>query len=228
MIKVSIGFLVEYFFSICYNIYMENQEKKLDLKEIIAKNIIKYRKELGLTQLELAEKLNYSDKTLSKWERAESVPDVATLKQLAELFNVSVDILISEENTVTPFVPLPKKKKGISKKNIIAISLISVAIVWLVALIVFMFVKALQIDFENKWLIFIYAIPATMIVLLVFAGIWGNNVSHFFTSSLLVWSLALTFNLTLKIDGNYLFYVIAIPLQIMAFIYFIIIKNKKE
>ena len=53
-------------------------EKNYDLlKETISKNIIKYRKELGLTQLELADKLNYSDKTLSKWERAEAIIGIA-------------------------------------------------------------------------------------------------------------------------------------------------------
>lgn len=205
---------------------MENQEKVIDLKEIIAKNIIKYRKQLGLTQLELAEKLNYSDKTLSKWERAESMPDIITLKQLADLFEISVDILISEENTVTNFTPLPKKKKGITRKNIISISLISIAMVWLVALIAFMFIEALQINFNDKWLIFIYAIPVSAIILVVYSGIWGNNVYHFITTSLLVWTLAVAFSLTFKINGNYLFYIISIPLEIMAFIYFIILKNK--
>ena len=61
-----------------------------DLKDIISKNIIKFRKLSGLTQGELAEKLNYSDKAVSKWERSESLPDIVVLKQIADVFEVSV------------------------------------------------------------------------------------------------------------------------------------------
>ena len=69
-----------------------------DLKMIIAGNIGKLRREAGITQLELAERLNYSDKAVSKWERGESVPDVITLKQVADLFSVSVDYLLRADH----------------------------------------------------------------------------------------------------------------------------------
>ena len=62
-----------------------------DLKLIVAKNITELRKQHGMTQLQLAEKLNYSDKAVSKWERGESVPDVAVLVEIAELFSVRLD-----------------------------------------------------------------------------------------------------------------------------------------
>ena len=101
----------------------ENKNNEIDVKLIISKNIIKYRKKMGLTQLELAEKLNYSDKTLSKWERGESMPDIVTLKQLADIFMISVDVLISTEDTIIGFVPVKERKK-ISKRNIISISLL--------------------------------------------------------------------------------------------------------
>ena len=62
-----------------------------NLKEIIANNITNLRKEKKLTQLEFASELHYSDKTISKWERAESIPDVVVLKQVADFFGVTVD-----------------------------------------------------------------------------------------------------------------------------------------
>ena len=65
----------------------------MDTKSIIANNIIELRKSKKWTQIELAEKLNYSDKAISKWERAESLPDVTVLQQIAALFSVSVDYL---------------------------------------------------------------------------------------------------------------------------------------
>lgn len=209
---------------------MENFEKDLDIKEIIAKNIIKYRKELGLTQLELAEKLNYSDKTLSKWERAESVPDIMTLKQLADLFNITVDSLISDAKQS---VPTPKKniEKGLTKNKLISITLLSVAIVWLVATIAFVIIKLLETEniipnILRPWLSFIYAIPVSSIVLLVFSCIWGNKIHRFFTTSILLWSIAISLDLSFSIASGYLFYIVVIPLQIMAFIYFILYKKK--
>ena len=53
-----------------------------DIKKIISKNIQTLRKDADLTQSELAERLNYSDKAVSKWERGESVPDIVVLKQI--------------------------------------------------------------------------------------------------------------------------------------------------
>ena len=66
-----------------------------DLKPIIAKNIIDLRRTADITQAQLAEKLNYSDKAVSKWERGEAIPSVATLKEIADHFGVTVDYLIS-------------------------------------------------------------------------------------------------------------------------------------
>ena len=56
-----------------------------ELKDIIAHNLVAYRKAAGLTQAEIADKLNYSDKAVSKWERGEGMPDVAVLKTLADI-----------------------------------------------------------------------------------------------------------------------------------------------
>lgn len=64
------------------------------MRKTIAGNISRYRKQLGMTQLDLSEKINYSDKSISKWERGDGIPDVPTMVQLAEIFGVSVDDLI--------------------------------------------------------------------------------------------------------------------------------------
>ena len=71
-----------------------------DIKSNIARNIQELRKARGMTQLELAERLNYSDKAISKWERGESVPDLYVLKQLADFYNVKIDTLISAPKKV--------------------------------------------------------------------------------------------------------------------------------
>ncbi len=214
---------------------MENNELNVnenDEKIVVSQNIIKYRKKLGLTQLELAEKINYSDKTLSKWERAETLPDIITLKQLANIFNVSVDTLISSENIVIEYVPKQERRK-LSKRSIISISLLSAGIVWFIATIAFVILKLLPINFDEStiksWIPFIYAIPITAILLLVFSCIWGNHIYQFLMTSILLWSIILAIHLSLlNIEQIYLLYILPIPLQIMAFIFFIILKKKKK
>lgn len=70
-----------------------------ELKVIIAENIQSLRRDAGMTQAALAEKLNYTDKAVSKWERGESVPDVAVLRDIADLFGVTVDYLLRQDHT---------------------------------------------------------------------------------------------------------------------------------
>ena len=66
------------------------------LRAIIAANVSRLRLERGLTQQELANQLNYSDKAVSKWERGESAPDISVLARIAAIFGVTVDYLITD------------------------------------------------------------------------------------------------------------------------------------
>ena len=210
-----------------YNNEINNEQ---NVRSIIASNLTKYRKNLGLTQLELAEKLNYSDKTLSKWERGESIPDIVTLKQLASIFGVSVDVLISEEVTSTAFVR-KKDKKPPTRRKIICVNLLSVALVWLVAVFIFVLLSLILKDQSKLWLSFIYAIPVSGIVLLVFSCIWGNNIYRFLFTSLIVWTSSLSVHLTMNlfnVQNGYMLYFISIVLEIMAFVFFIILKKNKK
>lgn len=210
-----------------YNNEINNEQ---NVRSIIASNLTKYRKNLGLTQLELAEKLNYSDKTLSKWERGESIPDIVTLKQLASIFGVSVDVLISEEGTSTTFVR-KKDKKPPTRRKIICVNLLSVALVWLVAVFIFVLLSLILKDQSKLWLSFIYAIPVSGIVLLVFSCIWGNNIYRFLFTSLIVWTSSLSVHLTMNlfnVQNGYMLYFISIVLEIMAFVFFIILKKNKK
>ena len=88
------------------------------IKSMLGKNIGAYRKQQGLTQAGLAEKLNYSDKAISKWERGESIPDVLTLMQLAELFGVTVDDLLQDPNRLPEQtgVVVGRMEKAVEKK----------------------------------------------------------------------------------------------------------------
>ena len=95
-----------------------------DLKKIIANNISELRRAFPLTQAELAEKLNYSDKAVSKWERGESMPDIEVLKQIADLFGVSVDYLLSETHDKSePDIPRLMRRNRLIISGELAISL---------------------------------------------------------------------------------------------------------
>ena len=122
-----------------------------DLKKIISDNLIKYRKQAGLTQAELAEKINYSDKAISKWERNEGTPDAIVLKQIADLYGIMVDDLMCEKSK-----PLEKKKKHtlLTRTNI---AICSTLLVWLVATIIFVFTLFFVPEIERMWLVFIWA-----------------------------------------------------------------------
>ncbi len=157
-----------------------------DIKEIIAKNICDLRTANGLTQVKLAEALNYTDKAISKWERAESVPDIFVLKMLADYFGVTVDYIISENHTETHIKPT---EQSFGKRNKILITLLAISLVWLIATLVFSFVL---ITAENPavpaWMTYIYAIPVSSATLLVLNFVWGKQRFNFWIVSVLIWS----------------------------------------
>ena len=194
-----------------------------NLKNILAQNLVKLRKASNMTQSELAEKLSYSDKAVSKWERGESLPDIEILYEISKLYNVTIDELLSEE------VKINHTKKLKTKMRFI-ISLISSLLVWLIATIVFVFLVWLNPDKERQWLVFIYAIPVSSIVVLVFNSIWGNKMLNCLIVSVLMWTIILSIFLTVpKFDNSYLIFFIAIAVQIIILCWFgLLVLKEKE
>ena len=195
-----------------------------ELKSVIAQNLIKYRKENGLTQQELADRLNYSDKSISKWERGEGVPDIYILKQIAELYNVTVNDIIGMEkieNNATPTI----------NKNHVLITLMSIGLVWLVATIIF---AILKIIFPNTLTIsycYIYAIPVSFIVLYIFNRIWFKiKLINFTSVSLIFWTTLFSFYWTIKdfFDNFGVFFFIGIPFQIIVIFWYLMDRKKNK
>ena len=185
-------------------------------KSIVAKNIGRLRQASGMTQAELAAKLNYSDKAVSKWERGESLPDVAVLAQIADLFQVSLDWLVRGE--VMSAEPAVKER---SHLNRVLVTVMSVVLVWLVAALVFMVIHLITGGNVVNALVFIYAVPASLIVWLVFNAIWFKPKRNFIIISLLVWSLLVTIQMTILPFGYNVWpiYILGIPGQIIIFIW---------
>ncbi len=176
-----------------------------DLKPVIAKNITALRLEKKMTQIELAEHLNYSDKAVSKWERGESVPDVMVLKAIADLFGVTLDYLLESEHDTKDATQTAQQTAATSVSALrshTVVTLLSELIVWFLATVAFVVLDMTVSDRAAKSLPFIYAVPVSMIVWLVFNSIWFNKRRNYPIISLLMWSLLLSVVLTLLVRGR--------------------------
>lgn len=187
----------------------------MELKEIVANNLVKLRKNAGFTQIELAEKLNYSDKAVSKWERAESLPDVETLKRIADLYHVSVDSLLREKENIIKQIT---KSKLVGGQKFL-ISFLSVILVWIVATLVFSILYWCGVGADATYC-FIVALPVTFIVIIVFNTLWGKLWGNFVAASALLWTFALCVYLPITIEADYLCFIIPIPIQIALLIFY--------
>ena len=210
-----------------------NDEK---LKKQLGANIAAYRKSMGLTQAGLAEKLNYSDKAVSKWERAESVPDVLTLTQLAELFDVTVNDLLVDpdelpeqtgkvEQVMSAAVEKAMKRKA-NKRIILGLSSL---LVWFVALLMFVIFSSL--DVPKSWIAFIYALPADAIVRLSLRSAWKDFRKNQWLVSGIMWGTILSIFMTLLLffDFNFwMVFLLGIPGQLAIFLAFRLKKCPKE
>ena len=189
-----------------------------DLKAIIAENIVQLRRENGLTQVELAEKLNYSDKAVSKWERGESLPDISVLKQIADMFNVTVDYLLKSDHSAERETMARVSRR--KHRNRAIITGISIMLVWLVATVVFFILDAsTAVGLDRLSICFSYAIPATMIVWLIFNTLWFNKRRNFLIVSLLMWTSLGAIFLTLFDFSLWLMFIVGIPAQIIIFLW---------
>ena len=185
-----------------------------EFNALVAKNLVAYRKHNNLTQLELAEKLNYSDKAVSKWERGECLPELYVLKQIADVYGVTVNDFFSER---------AKPKKNAKWLNAAFVPFLSTCIVWLVALVSFFIWSSIAPNANNRYLTFITALPITAIVFLVFSAVYKSYVCQTLSVTMLIWTVVLTLHLWIKplFDGITMLYLVAIPVQIAMTLWYI-------
>ena len=182
-----------------------------DVRQIIAENLIELRKMNKLTQLELAEKLNYSDKAISKWERAESLPDVEILCQIADLYGVSLDYLVTKDHEeATLEYKISKERANVNKTIITWLSVFSA-----VLLVVLSYFLVLTITKHNLWILFVWMVPLCSTLLLIFNCIWGKRKYRYIILSVLMWSLITSFALQFMQYNIWLIYCLGIPGEII-------------
>ena len=181
-----------------------------DLRRIIGGNILLLRTNAHLTQAEFAEQLHYTDKAVSKWERGDSVPDIAVLKQIADMFGVTVDYLLHEHEENEKV--LLAEDVVTKRRNHLLIALIAVIGVWFLAVLAFS-VTYMAIR-RPLWQAFVSAVPISLIVALVFNSIWGRRRANYLLISFLLWSTLLAVYLFFLSKNLWALFLIGIPGQI--------------
>ena len=176
-----------------------------NLKEIIPNNIITLRKQQGLTQLDLAKRVNYSDKAVSRWEKGEVMPDIETLQNISKALNVPLVYLLeehdeSEQNSLLEI-----------RKNETAFKILMILAVWTIATIVFVFGQ-LYAD-VLYWQIYVWAIPASCAVLGYLNKKKKNRIAQLITNSVFCWSLLASFYIQFLQYNPWLIFIIGIPIQ---------------
>ena len=182
-----------------------------DVRQIIAENLIELRKVNKLTQLELAEKLNYSDKAISKWERGESLPDVEILCQIAELYGVTLDYLVTKDHEeATQEYKISKERANVSKTIITWLSVFSA-----VLLVVLSYILVITISKANLWILFVWMVPLCSTILLIFNCIWGKKKFRYIILSILMWSMLASFALQFMKYNIWLIFTLGAPGQVI-------------
>ena len=215
-----------------------------ELKRIVAENLIRLRQNSGMTQADLGEKLNYSYKdhklidnnyfhncrechvepdwllvyqTVSKWERAESLPDVYVLKQISTIFGVTIDMLLSphgKEDFEIESTETKEKERSYSSNMITMISVFSI---WTLALLIFVVLWVNKIVFP---LVFLVAIPISLVVLLVMRSVWNQGRYNYWVVAALVLSLFVLVYFCFWSSKPWQMWLLVIPAELLVYMGF--------
>lgn len=184
-------------------------------KEIVRANLVKLRKEHKFTQLELAEKIGYSDKAISRWETGEVNPDIETLDKLADLYGVDISVFFSEYNSVE-YKAQTARDMQLGRK--IAVAVLMVVALWYIGIMIFIYSSTFKMDVSRSWLIFIWLLPITFTLCEFFNVKWGNSVLGIIFASLICWSLLTAIYLQFLDYNIYLLFISGVPIQIAIFL----------
>lgn len=189
------------------------------VKKSFAQRLTALRKNASMTQIQLAESLNYSDKAVSKWERAESIPDAYTLIKIAKLFDVPLDALFFGDCTLdgTRNSRRKNKRDPATRRTLhIFIPLISILGTYFIATVVFFIAKSISFTAPYAPIAFMLGTLASFIILTVFSAIWWREIFQLLSISGIIWSagglIAMVLSRFLKLA--YIF----IPCAILEFI----------
>lgn len=195
------------------------------LNKIVANNLINLRKMNGLTQNDFASKLNYSNKTISKWELGYAIPNVETLKDIADYYGVSVDYFLVDHE-------IKNGQTEVIKTFQYRLAMMLLIDVFFLAGSAVAYVIGVSFTSAQIWPSFIYAAAFSCFFNAIVVDKWWHNrlVTEIF-ASLTVWGLLFAIYFTLltsNITYNfwYLFF-LGLPIQAAIILIFIMRKQSK-
>ncbi len=189
-----------------------------DIRQIVAHNLVTLRKQNKLTQIELAAKINYSDKAISRWENGEVLPDLQILQSLSEVYNVPLSYMIEQHSE--------NEKPKTKNNNWLLGMFFAIMVVWFIATIIFVYVKIF--DDWAFWQIFVFAFSVSSLVARLYCGKWcQNKLYNMLASSSFMWSLITSIYLYFLELNLWLIFLVGVPSQICLIIS-MFIKNKKD
>lgn len=183
-----------------------------ELKLVTASNIIKLRTGKGLTQAELGAQLNYSDKTISKWERGEAIPDAYVLTQLSELFGVSVDFILSSHDKWEKPKENEVEEVRYSVEHVIAIVVIGVLTAYLIAFVTLWLLGIVE------WRLFLFALSSSLLAYLVMICVYKRKRQLQYVIALFVASLLLIVYFFLPSANLWQLFLVLIPSEVLVFL----------
>ncbi len=188
----------------------------IDVKPNIAKNLAYFRKKSGITQAELAEKLNYSDKAISRWEHGDTVPDINVLCTICDFYGIDMNTLLSDyvELIELDNTEIAEKEEKNSLLYTVCVYVLTVAVVWLLATVVFIYSGVATGNYQ--WMAFIWALPISCISIMLCAKrLYIHWLIKFINSSILAWTATLAVFLSFLLRGLNIWplFLIGIPIQ---------------
>lgn len=190
-----------------------------EITKNVATNLVELRKKRGLTQLDVADHFNYSDKSISKWERGEALPDLITLQEIADFYGVTIDYL-THEPTEDNAALYAKSREKIEYRNRIIICCLWILGVLTIASVACGGIILISSDAALRpWMPFVWAIPGIFLVLAIYAWRYKKRVHGLAYQICFVWGLLTSIYLEIGLNisdnegWNLIFlFIIGIPL----------------
>ena len=200
-----------------------------DIKSMVSQNLAALRKQKGITQAELAERLNYSDKAISRWEKGDTLPDLNVLYEICEFYGITMNDLTSEECTA------PQKDEALKNRKMYRIwsCIVAAASTWFLATLCF--ISSLVVEpFPIFWIAFVWAFPVSCAIVMLIGRQYYSWIVHFVLGSVLTWSaitaIILTFIYFTPLGSSvfWFLYLVGIPIQAMILFSQMAWKTRKK
>ncbi len=186
-----------------------------DVKPVIAENLVNLRKQKGITQAELAARLDYSDKAVSRWEHGDTLPDINVLCELCDFYGVTLDMLVQKGDG--------QLKKATRNTNLminnIVVCALAVTTVWLIATMIFIYGHTMM--GKNLWAAFIWGIPASCIAVLYLGKDWLGRTAKMIICSVFLWTFITSVVLQFMHYNLWMFYIAGIPAQVIIILKYV-------